>query len=1026
MRKTTLLSFLLMIASCAFVFAQDKTISGKVTSSEDGSAMPGVSVTVKGTTKGVTTDGSGIYKISAPANATLQFSFIGFNNEQVAVNNRTIVDVQLKSSDNELSEVVVTGYGGAMSKRDLTGSIAKVKGQDIENAPIQSFDRALQGRAAGVQIISANGVPGGVVQVRVRGVGSISAGTTPLYIVDGVQLNSSNSSNFTSSNPLNFLNPNDIESIEVLKDAAAAAIYGSQAANGVILVTTKRGKAGKTNITFNYNTGIVEQFKQLDVLNTQEWIQVRAEALWNQARATNPAAEFRTSLASTLTSIRLSGTLTDAEIAALPTYNWQQEAFKTGTSSTYGLTMQGGNDKTTFYLSGGFDRQDANLKNVDFERGTMKVTLGHKVSPKLNVDFQTNLSTATSRGQFGGPGGGSFLGAAAFSGSLMIPSNPIYNPDGSYFGTPASGGTAGILNQNIIMVTDLNTIKATINQAVSNLSATYKITNDLIFKPFVGIDYRIIKGFNYTDPRTPDAFNVRGRSQTQFDENINFITNATLNYNKEIGANRFGGLVGVEYRSDTREGFTSQAENFPTPEFRYPSSAANPIAIGGFWSGSRKNAAFANLRYEYGGKYLISAIGRYDGSSRFGKNNRYAFFPSISGSWIISEESFLKGNNILNLAKLRASYGSTGNDQIGDFPSLGLFGGGFAYNSLAGMAPTGLSNPDLKWERNVTLNIGFDLGFWNDRISLSADLFKRDSKDLLLFQPVPITSGFSSIAKNVGSMTNKGVELELGVVPIKTDKITWRSSFNFTYIDNKVTKLYDGITPLATPDSIIALPGDTRFAVGYPAFSIFSFEYAGVNPATGRPIWLDANGNPTYRVQNPRDLKFFGSNQSKFYGGWTNNVSYKGFELDVLVQYDYGRREFNNQNAFLSEAGGRAFNVLQDVYDRRWQKPGDITDVPRPYNGNTELNGSGNFTGTRMLQDASYIRLKQVTLTYNLPSAWAKAIKMQNLKVYAQGFNLLTLTNWEGYDAEFINLGSGNNGVIPLSRNYIGGVQFTF
>ena len=386
--------------------------------------------------------------------------------------------------------------------------------------------------------------------------------------------------------------------------------------------------------------------------------------------------------------------------------------------------------------------------------------------------------------------------------------------------------------------------------------------------------------------------------------------------------------------------------------------------------------------------------------------------------------------------KIRASYGSTGNDQIGDFPSLGLFAGGFAYNGQAGFAPNGavitttpvgLANADLRWEKNITLNLGFDAGLWNDRVTISADIFRRDSEDLLLNQPIPVTNGFQSITKNVGNMRNDGLELEIGFVPVKTKDLTWKTSFNYTLIDNKITKLYDGITPLPNKDSIIALPGDTRFAVGYPAFAIFTTEYAGVNPATGRPFWNDANGNPTYRVQNPRDLKFFGSNQSKFFGGWTNNVTYKGFNLDVLVQYDYGRFENNNQNAFLSELGGRLFNTLQSEYDKRWQKPGDITSVPRPYNGNTELGGSGNFTGSRMLQDASYIRLKQVSLSYDIPKKLTTAMKVQSLQFYVQAFNVMSWTKWEGYDAEFINLNNnGNNGVIPLSRSYIGGIKLTF
>lgn len=1024
MRGKLLLSFLLSVCLCLTVWAQERTVSGRVTSSDDGTPLPGVSVQIKGTTRGTTTDSDGNFRIAVSDNARLVFSFIGYDAQELAVGNRSNLSVLLKSNAAELSEVVVTGYGGAMSKREITGSIAKVKGQAIENMPVQSFDRALQGRAAGVQISSANGIPGGAVQVRIRGVGSISAGTEPLYIVDGVQLNSQRTSSFTSSNPLSFLNPNDIESIEILKDAAAASIYGSQAANGVILVTTKKGKAGKTQFNVNVYGTLVEPLKFVDVLNTQQWIQVRTEAVLNA----NPALTVDAARRSVLGSVRLSQELTDAEIAALPTYDWQRAGLQRGGGQNYEFSVNGGNDKTTFFISAAYNDQDASLINVDFKRGTSAINLTHKVNSKLTLEQKVNLSTVTQRGQFGSPNGGTFLGAAAFAGPLILPMNRIYNDDGTYFGTPATGGLAGILNQNPIQVAEQNQIQATINQAVGSLSATYRINDFLTFRPFAGIDYRATKGVYFSDPRTADGFNVRGRVQNQYDQIVNFLGNATLNYNRTFAdKHQVGVLVGAEYRSDVRDGFSLSAENLPTPEFRYANSATNPISTGGFWTGYRKNAVFGNLKYEYDNRYVINLIGRYDGSSRFGRDTRYGFFPSAAVSWLISEEGFLKNSTSVSLVKLRASYGSTGNDQlVGNFPSLGLFGGGYGYNGNAGMAPEQLANPNLRWERNVTTNLGLDFGFFNNRISGAIDVFNRDSRDLLLFRPIPNTNGYDDIAENLGAVRNRGIELELNTVNLNINGFRWETNFNISYIKSKVTKLFDGIRPLATPDSLIALPGNTSVILGKPLGAIFTSVYAGVNPATGRPMWLDANGNITYLPRNPADFRFMGSNIPTTFGGLTNTFSYRGFDLSVLFQYEFGRREFNGQGGFLSENGGRLFNTLTEVYERRWQKPGDITDVPRPINGNAESRGASALSGTRTLEDASYIRLKQIDFRYTLPAGIIRRSGITKAQIYAQAVNLFTWTKWAGYDSEFINLGAGNNGIVPINRTYTLGLQVSF
>lgn len=1012
--------------------AQDVTVSGRVTSSDDDSALPGVSVQVKGTTRGAVTDANGAYRISAPAGARLIFSFIGYASQELAIGKQTVLNVKLATDSQNLSEVVVTGYGGTVNRREFTGASSKVSGDQISNLPVGSFDKALAGRAAGVQVTSANGVPGGAIQIRIRGVGSISAGSDPLYVIDGVQLNTTNNSSFTSSNPLAFLNPNDIENIEILKDAAAASIYGSQAANGVVLVTTKRGKAGKTAISFNYFTGISDPIKKLNVLNTQDWIKLRTENLVN---AGNTAEASRASILSTL---RLPAAISDADIAALPTYDWQDAVYKKGQTNNYEMSLNGGNEKTRFFVSGSYYTQSANIINVDFVRGTLNTTLTHQINPKLTLEQTLKLSTITSRGQFGSPNGGSFLGAAAFSSPLILPSVPIYNADGSYYGTPALGGIPGILNQNIVQVSELNTIKGNQNSFVGSLALNYKVNENLTIRPFVSMDYRAIRGRYFSDPRTADGFNVRGRIQDQLNENKNFLTNITANYNKQFGKSEISALVGAEYRADVNENLSTNITNIPTPDFQYASAAALPVSIGGGWTGYRKGSIFGNIKYNFNKKYDLSFIGRLDGSSRFGANNRFGFFPSISGAWLISEESFLKGNSTVSDLKLRASFGTTGNDQLGsafgaaNFPGLGLVSPGFDYNGAAGFAPTQLANPDLKWETNETINLGLDFGFVGNRITGSVDVFQRTSKDLLLPFNLPFTSGYSTIARNAGEVQNRGIEFELNTVNVRSGQFQWKSAFNITSIANKVTKLYPGIVPLLNPDSSLVLSytdfyGVGRSAIlGRPLQSNYTTDYAGVNPATGRAMWYDYAGNITYRPQNPRDLKFFGSELPKFYGGFNNTFIYGGLSLDFLFQFDYGRRSFNSQTSFLAENAGRNFNALQETYDRRWQKPGDITDVPRAFNANAEANSVSNLGGTRTLEDASYLRLKQVTLAYDIPAVFTRKIKASKARVYVQGANLITLTNWTSYDPEFLNFGNGNSGLVPNSKTYQAGINITF
>lgn len=1014
MRKILLLGLMLFLAN-AVAFAQGRVVTGTVTSVEDGMGVPGATVLVKGTTIGTATDIDGKYSINVPAGSNvLVFTFVGLTSQEVNIGNRTTINVALESDITALSEVIVTGYG-TQPKREVTGAVSSVKGDAIQNLPLQSFDRALQGRAAGVQVRSSNGLPGGAVNIRIRGVGSVNAGNEPLFIVDGVQLNNTSNAAFTQSNPLAFLNPNDIESMEILKDAASAAIYGSQAANGVVIITTKKGKQGKAKFEFNAFSGETQPMKYLDVLGGSEWYAMRRDAFINSGN-TAPEANALNNMGRLPSNwSTLSRTALDALGLALPTYDWQREVMGAGRLQNYELSVSGGDEKTTFFLSGSYNYQEASFRPVDFERGTVRVALTHKATERLSIETNINLSTFQQNVPFAVEG--SFLGNPAFSASAVLPHNAIYKEDGTY-----NTAIAGVLGQNVVLVNDYNSGIQRTNTAVGNLITNYKIAKNLSFRSLFGLDYRLLQGDNYRDPRTPDGAGVVGRSSVQSDWRTRFITTQTLNWNKTFnGVHNVSGILGVEYLSETREGISGAGIGFPTFQFRTIQSAATPESITGFWTGYRRASAFASANYDYKKKYLLTLTARYDGSSRFGANNQYGLFPSVRLGWSLVEEEFLKNSSTISEMKFRASYGLTGNDQIGNFDARGLYGGGGNYSGSAGIVPSSLANLDLGWETNNTTNLGLDFGFFENRITGSIDAFDRRTKRLLLSQPILWINGFGGISNNVGELQNRGLEFELSTVNIDKGGFRWNTSFNITKIDNQILSLYSGLK---------FLPANPGIAVGQPVGrsgegAIFAAQYAGVNPATGRPMWLDINGNITY-LPLAADRRYVGSSLATVFGGLNNNFSYKGFELTSFFTYEYGGLVSDGQYNFLRENGTRlTLNALREVNDRSWKTPGQITDIPRNLttNAGNETRGASRNSGTAALLKSDFIRLSQLTFAYNFQPSLVSRIGLSRARVYLQGVNLWTYTDYPGYDPEFTGAGTGQ---VPLTKSYTLGVQIGF
>ncbi|WP_460571580.1 SusC/RagA family TonB-linked outer membrane protein [Flaviaesturariibacter terrae] len=1028
MRKMLLLGVGMQLFSLSLL-AQDRTISGRVTD-ENGQPIPSVSVQIKGTNRGTVTDANGNYTITVPSGTkALTFSSAEYQASDRAISNAPTVNISLRNADRSMEEVVVVGYQ-VRRKKEEGGAVSSVSGKAIANLPNVSVDRALQGRAAGVLVQSNSGIPGGGINVRVRGTGSINAGNQPLYVVDGVQMSTSGLASFTEANPLAFLNPNDIESIDVLKDAASASIYGAQASNGVVIITTKRGRAGKTRFNFNAYTGTSERMKKIDNLDTKDWVNARAEAYYNRYSPQIPPGgyTFHDARGDALSELNNATGLgnsvynytdkqLDSLIATLPNVDWQDESMRKGSIQNYDLSMSGGNDKTTFYLGGGYTYQSTIFNKVDFKRYGLNANFSHKATDRMTVGVKLNLSTFEQKVPFAT--NGSFLGNPAFSAATILNVNRVYNADGTYFGLLGNGQSlAGALNQNIIAVNDYNSGTQRTNQFVGSFNLDYKLLSWLSYRGFVSLDYRLVQGNNYRDPRTNDGFAVKGRGTVESNWGTNLLTTHTLNFDKAFNRFKLDGFVGYEARRDNRELIGTEAIGFPSPYFQTVDAGATPVYASSSWTGYKRVSVFGRVNLGYNQRYLLSLITRRDGSSRFGENKRFGMFPGVIGTWVVDRESFMKRADWISSLRLRVSWGQTGNDQIGNFASRSLFSGSaIQYNGNAGIQYAQLGNPNLSWETNETTNYGIDFGFFRNRITGSVEYYDRKSKDVLLSPQVPYVNGVADYQANVGEISIKGTEVTLNgelLRPRTPDGLRVNLGFTFAYNYNKVSKLYNGFQ---------VLPGDPTVRVGRSINSVFTQVYMGVNPATGRPMFLDTFGHITYSPQT-RDRRYIGDQEPDYWGGLTPSVSFKGFTVDALLTYEFGRLATDGQMNFMIEDANRTINSWQYAYDNRWQKPGDITSYPRIFDGGIEPGGVNHASASdRLWRKADYIRLRDLRISYDLSQSLTRRLHLSQARLYVQGQNLWTSSDWWGYDPEFVGTSTG---IIPQTKNYNIGIQLGF
>jgi TonB-dependent starch-binding outer membrane protein SusC len=1011
-------AILTMLVALGFVLgarAQDRTISGRVTD-EKGAPIEGVSIIPTNGKNGSKSDKDGNYSITVNTTAkSLLISSVGFEAQRKSINGQSTVNVSLKPLDNKLDEIVIVGYE-SKKRRDVSAPMSSVKGSEIANKPVGAFTNAMQGQMSGVQINSFNGVPGGAINVKIRGAVSIAAGAggnvNPLYIIDGIQILSTNTNGLgvgngfettTSSTLLNGINADDIESIDVLKDPATASIYGAQAANGVVIITTKKGKQGKTKVNFNTYMGFSNVIKRLEILDATQAVQLGYEANVNRYGAA--AANTLNFLTAT------GGTVKNGIVDPLNNNDWQSLAFRQGFVRNYDLSVSGGNEKTTFLMSGGYNKMEGHVVGSDFEKGVFRLNLDHKIDSKFSVGSTLSLSSYTQNGVLNG---GSF-GNPVRNSFLSFPTNTPYLADGTYRQTGNGTWFGGI--DNFLAYTDNDITVSNTKNLVGGINASYKINNHFTFRSTFSTNYSFTEEKQFNDPRYSGASTVG--SVSKFSRQItDFQTNHVLNYNQAFNGRKHvvTGLVGYEYRTNKNSSFGAFGQGLPLPQFTTLSSTATPLAPSEGFSDFKLQGLFGKVGYTYDDRYIIAFTARRDGSSRFGKGNQYGIFPSASLAWRLSNEEGIFGNNfkVKNDIKLRFSYGITGSqDVLGAYGNRGLFGLSGEYLGLSGGTPTQLENKDLSWEENETYNAGVDITTLNKRVSLEVDIYKSNRTKLLLAVPIPATNGFSTINKNLGKAEVKGIDIGLKTINVNGQNFRWSTNFNFSYNKNKILDLGVGVTQIGT-----------LYKVGNQLNSIFTQKYAGVNPADGRPMYYDTLGNITYLPQLRDRYYMNGSLDPTFNGGMTNTISYKAFELRFQFIYQGGNYIQNSDAAFLQRAGSTFDRNQLAFQTERWQKPGDITRVPRPYAGGTQPNANSNsLASDRFFERGDFARLKEVTLTYNLSKETLGSLKLSAASFYVSGFNLATFSNYTGYDPEVQGF---DFGTYPQAKQTMFGVNVTF
>jgi len=993
MKKLTIfLAFLLFVG---FSVQAQMQISGTVTSAEDGLSIPGVSVVVKDNpTIGTTTDIDGKYSLTVPSSAqTLLFSFVGMKASEVAINNRSIIDLVMESEVLEMDEVVVVAYGTA-KKASFTGSASVVKTEKLDAKPVASFDQALQGNVAGLQISSGSGQPGSSTSVRIRGTGSISAGSDPLYVIDGVPVISGDIARDNPSvNAMASISPDDIASISILKDAAATSIYGSRASNGVVLITTKQGKEGQTQFSLKtqYGVSTLGTF-HYEALNADEYREMKYRGKLNANLIAGMDAD-----AAAASAYATMVNLGDANV------DWIDEAFQTGTTQKIALEANGGTEKTKFFTSLSYFDQEGIVVGSFMKRFAGRLNLDHKANDK--VSFGVNV-TGSYIDQDNVSGGG-YYNDPVTAAYFIAPTTPIYNTDGSY-----NSNIPENLNNNLVANTEWNTNLNNTSRVITNGFGQYNVLENLVWRTSVGLDYLELQEDSYLSPLSNDGSTYNGLGQKFYTRQSNWIITNTLMYSKVLAdVHDFNILIGQEAQDFFNSTADLSSAGYPSPKLQTLQNAAEPKTASTFETSNSLASYFGRLEYNFNARYYLSASYRRDGSSKFGANNKWANFWSVGGSWRISEEDFMSSLDMINDLKLRASYGTAGNQSgISNFAAQGLYGFGSDYNTLPGSAPAQIANPDLQWEKSKNLNVGLDFRIY-DRLSATIGWYQNKTSDLLLEVPVSRTTGFASQLRNIGEMQNTGWEFELTADLIKGKDLRWFVEGNISFNKNEVTGLNEG-------EDIVTYPFIRREGESFNSF--WAPKWAGVNPANGMPLWYDENGNLVDKYSEA-DYQIVGKAEPDYMGGLTNTLSYKGITLSVFFNFVQGNDIYNNSGRYLTGDGAAVGNQDRRVLTA-WETPGQYTEYPRFVTGNSS---NSNKFSSRFVEDGSYVRLKSVILSYDLPKSIVSKAKLSSVRIFAQGENLYTWTDYSGFDPEQAVDGQAWF-AYPQARTITFGINFGF
>ena len=953
--KKLLLLLMLTTAFLSFVQAQQE-VTGRVTD-VNGAPLAGVSVNVKGTKKGTTTGPDGQFRISAATNATLIFTNVGFTTKEVNIGDGP-VNLILEQSQRSLEEVVITGYG-TQNKKQVAGSIAKIRGDDIKLQPVGSFDKAFQGKVPGLLSQSQSGQPGDAAVVTIRGKGSINGTNTPLYIIDGIQVNSAD---FAS------INPGDIESYNILKDATATSIYGSRGANGVIVITTKKGASGKTKIDYDFQYGYSQlPTNKLKVMNSAQKLQY--EQYDRPDFGPNPFG------------------WTPAEIDSLSKLDFhiQDVLFRKGITQQHQLSASGGNDKTHFYLSGSIFDQEGIVITTGLKRYTGRVNIDNsfgyfKVGLNATMGYSRSIGTRENDAYIGSP-----LNAIRW----FNPYISLYDANGDYQ-IDYLQGQPNPLRELLENNGNSDQVKGV---GSAYLEFNFPWVKGLKLRTNWGADLEQNELFNYFNKSTDQGSQSQGGNgqvDRAYSKSFRYTGTTSLNYLRTIGDHEINASIYTEIIQSKSENFGFSGFGLVGP-FKNeagitPGTATNGYipTVGGSATENGLVSYFIDGTYGFKRKYYVNAGARRDGSSRLSEDQRWANFGQVGASWIISEENFLQGvRSWLNSLKLKASYGSVGSQGIGDFASRELFGP-TVYNGTGGLVLTNLGRP-LTWEKKEIFNAGTEFTMFNGRLGGTVEVYRNTTKDLFLDRQLSRTSGFQSITNNLGKLQNQGIEISLNGDVIKTKDFTWSLDANYTFNENKL------LDQNGQQDNINGLLINR---VGEPINSWYVVRYAGVDPQTGDALYLKKDGKTVTHTYDPNDRIIIGPSDPPQFGGFSSLWNYKGIALDVLFSYALGGYAYNNDRTNV-ENSIYWFSNVDVAMLREWQKPGDLTDIPSSFN-------AFHPETTRFIEKTNYLRLRNVMLSYNLPASLLNKIKMRSIRIFAQGQNLYVWDNFQGYDPEIV------------------------